>query len=394
MIRLVALIVPSLLLSFDIQGYIGSEYRAFDNENSSKAKHSSALEVNIELKHRGSEYSFASTADFLKDFDDSSRTYARLNEIYLTKHFENSDFSVGRRVYFMGALEVLNPVDIISRQNFGRDALDDRYRIGTYMAMYEYYSDEVQVSLSAFGSERADEFGSASSVYNIFQTNISKKLQSQNSKNSPSIMLKVQGTLDEEYALDYAIGILRGYDAQRTFSQKLEQEQWLSTTAFTYNTLALDNTLYKFEARVSDIDKNKEARMDDYIYWGAGIEHTLAAVYENTDVGLLAEYYNWVRLDSNYMSSDSMMVLMQNDLFLGLRVAMNNSSSTEIVGGVIVDLVDSNEQSYYTQVKSRIFDTFLLDLDLRYLSPSNNRITMMSLIGEHSRATVNVRYYF
>jgi len=394
MIKLFSLIVPSFLLAFDIQGYIGSEYRIFDNENSSKEDYSRALEAKIELKYHASEYSFASTAEFLKDYDEDSRTYARLNEFYLTKHFENSDFSAGRRVYFMGALEVLNPVDIISRQNFGRDPLDDRYRIGTYMAMYEYFSDDIEISLVAFKTERADEFGSTKSPYNIFGTELNKDINSQRGKNHPSIMLKAQGTLDENYALDYAFGIIRGYDTQRTFTQKLEQTQWLSTTAFTYNTLAYENTLYKLEARASNIDRNQEAKMDDYIYLGVGIEHTLAAFYENIDVGFLAEYYNWIRLNKNYLSADSMMVTMQNDIFIGLRIAMNNASSTELVGGVIEDLDSGSEQSYYAQIKSRIFDTLLVDLDLRYLNPSNDRVTMMSLIGEHSRATINVRYYF
>jgi len=394
MIKLFVLIVPSFLLAFDIQGYIGAEYRIFDNEKSAKEDYSRALEAKLELKHHTSEYSFASTAEFLKDYDEDSRTYARLNEFYLTKHFENSDFSAGRRIYFMGALEVLNPVDIISRQNFGRDPLDDRYRIGTYIAMYDYYGDDIQVSLAAFKTERADEFGGATSAYNIFEIELNKKLRSQRGKNYPSFMLKAQGTLDEDYALDYAFGIVRGHDSQRTFTQNLEQEQWLSTTVFTYNTLAYENTLYKLEARASNIDENKEAKMDDYIYLGVGIEHTLAAFYENIDVGFLAEYYNWIRLDKKYLSADSMMVLMQNDFFLGLRIAMNNASSTELVGGVIADLDSGSEQSYYAQIKSRIYDTFLVDLDLRYLSPSSNRITMMSLIGEHSRATVNVRYYF
>ena len=394
MIKSFVSIFPSFLLALDIQGYIGGEYRIFDNEDSSKQNYSRALEAKFELKHHTSEYSFASTAEFLKDYDEDSRTYARLNEFYLTKHFENSDFSAGRRVYFMGALEVLNPVDIISRQNFGRDPLDDRYRIGTYTAMYDYYSDDMQISLVAFLTERADEFGGATSAYNIFGTELNKKLRSQRGKNYPSLMLKAQGTLDEDYALDYAFGIVRGYDNQRTFTQNLEQEQWLSTTAFTYNTLAYENTLYKLEARVSNIDENQEAEMDDYIYLGVGVEHTLAAFYENIDVGFLAEYYNWIRLDKKYLSADSMMVLMQNDFFLGLRIAMNNASSTELVGGVIADLDSGSEQGYYAQIKSRIFDTFLVDLDLRYFNPSNDRVTMMSLIGEHSRATVNIRYYF
>jgi len=394
MIKLILLLFPIFGFSLDFQGFIGTEYRIFDNENSIKRDSSKAIEANIELKHRQSEYSYATTADFLKDYSEDSRTYARINEFYFTKHFENSDFSLGRRVYFMGALEVLNPVDIVSRQNFGRDPLDDRYRIGSYMALYEHYGEDMQITLMGYATQRADEFGDSLSPYNVFGVELNKKIESQNSNNYPSVMLKVQGTLDIDYALDYAFGVSRGYDNQRTFTENLKQKQWLSTSAFTYNTLAYENTLYKLEARIADVDENSDANMDDYIYWGAGVEYTLAAVYESIDVGILTEYYNWIRLDNKYSSADSMMILMQNDVFLGLRVAINNTSSTEFVGGVIFDVDDTREQNYYLQAKGRIFDTLMLDIDFRHMIPSRDRVTMLSLIGEHTRATINIRYYF
>jgi len=394
MIRQILYFLPSLLFSFDFQGYVGVEYRAFENDNTLKRESSRALEAKLELKKSESEYSFYMNSEFLKDKDENSRSYARVNELYLTKHFENSDFSLGRRIYFMGALEVLNPVDVISRQNFERDLLDDRYRIGTYMALYEHYLDSMQVSFMSYGSERADEFGDIYSPYNVFSFPLSNDIESQKNDKRASFMLKVQGTLDEEYALDYAFGLIRGYDTQRTFTQELKQKQWLATTAFIYNTLAYENSLLKLEAKLSDIDKNSEAQMDDHLYVGVGVEHTLAAIYKSMDVGLLLEYYNWITLKEKYSTPDKLMVLMQNDLFVGLRIALNNASSTEIVGGAIFDIDDSSEQSYYAQIKSRIFDTFMVDLDVRHLNPSDSRQTLMALMGEHSRFTLNLRYYF
>jgi len=100
---------------------------------------------------------------------------------------------------------------------------------------------------------------------------------------------------------------------------------------------------------------------EDFIASAGGFEHTLYGVFDSAaDLGLLAEY-----LYGN--QDDSSVIAFENDLFLGLRLALNDAQSTEVLFGIIKDLDDS-ALIYNLEASRRLGDSWRLSVEGRFFS--------------------------
>lgn len=94
----------------------------------------------------------------------------------------------------------------------------------------------------------------------------------------------------------------------------------------------------------------------------AGLEYTFYDVYESgTDLGIVSEY-----LYDNRSSIPSIHppVIFQNDIMLGLRIALNDTQSSEALIGTIVDL-DSDQVFYNIEASRRLGEQWKLNLEYR-----------------------------
>ena len=115
----------------------------------------------------------------------------------------------------------------------------------------------------------------------------------------------------------------------------------------------LGNWLLKLEA----ITRSGQGRR--FAALVAGFEYTLFGVFDTPiDLGLLAEYL--------YDGRDRHAPLtpFDNDLFLGLRLALNDPQSTELLAGVIVDL-DNQGQLFSIEANRRFGERWRLELEVR-----------------------------
>ena len=337
-------------------------------------------------------------------------SYLRLDEFYMQYDFDEDMMLAGKNIRFWGALELRNVANVFNLDELRGDPFYTDKQ-GAYNISWTHYTESGEISAIVKLYEQDRAMAGVPYVYYYFPPTVSLsptqqlplkysgKLQTSTSRYRPSVYLKYSGTTDTTYPVDFAFILQNGYDSQRYYTKTLMQESffqadehaYLVNKFITYDTVAVGATLYKFEGVYANIID--DALISDYAHIGAGLEHTFSSIYKQSDVGLLVEYYKYYRFDKAKKDDLELFEVFQNDLFLGLRYSFNDVSDSAVVGGGVFDL-DYNEQVYYIQYDTRIFDTLKLNLDYRYIAPSQNYNTAFHLLGAHERFHLKLGYYF
>ncbi len=332
---------------------------------------------------------------------DTHRSYARIDELYGEYEFDDSQVLVGKSIRFWGALEVRNIADVFNPYDLRADPFY-KTKLGVINAEYTRYTETGELSFIVQLYEQPREMSAYPYIYYYFPKNItySKDLKTQHGRYRPNIYVKYSDSYEgDAYSLDYNVIFQNGYDSQRYYTTHLtanneietNEHAYLVNKFITYDTLVSGATLYKLEAIFTDVLNNDQ--ISDYTHLGLGVEHTIPQIYDEADLGLLAEYYSYDTLDGSKRNDLQLFEVFQNDLFLGLRYSFNKGDDSTIVGGGIFDL-DYDEDVYYFEYKTRIADSYKITFDYRYIEPSKNDPTVFNLMGRHQRISLKVGYYF
>ncbi len=332
---------------------------------------------------------------------DTHRSYARIDELYGQYEFEDGQMLVGKSLRFWGALEVRNIADVFNPYDLRADPFY-KTKLGVINAEYTKYTETGEFSFIVQLYEQPRDMSAYPYVYYYFPQGIkySKDLKTQSGQFRPNIYAKYSDSYDgDDYSLDFNLIFQNGYDSQRYYTTHLtannevetNEHAYLVNKFITYDTLVSGATLYKLEAIYTDVLHNNV--ISDYTHLGLGVEHTISQVYDEADLGLLAEYYRYNTVDGSKRNDLQLFEVFQNDLFLGVRYSLNKGDDSSIVGGGIFDL-DYNEDVYYIEYKTRIADEYKIDFDYRYIEPSKSEATVFNLMGRHQRISLKVGYYF
>ena len=407
----------SFLDNITYQGNINLTFQSYMKAPAGKEQQNALLSANLEGKYIKDNFTGFAKVRLQQDYYDlqgtskqTQRSFVRLDEFYGAYDFENDRISFGKSILFWGALEVRNIVNIFNPDELRSDPFYTD-KLGVINATYTHYTDSGEFSAIIKLYEQNRKMAAYPYVYYYFPATVNiapnvnlpliykDTLKTKASKYRPSIYLKYSDSTDTEYALDYAFIFENGYDSQRYYTKALQsnnvfttqENAYLVNKLMTYDTLVVGSTLYKLEASYTNIIDDK--LISDYMQLGLGAEHTLSQVYKEADLGLLVEYYRYLTFQSGKKNDLDLFELFQNDLFLGLRYSFNQGNDASIVGGGIFDL-DYNEQVYYMEYQTRLMDTFKLNFDYRYISPSKNYNTAFKLMGAHERISLKLGYYF
>ena len=407
----------SLLDNVTYQGNIDLALQSYMKAPTGKEKQNALLCANLEAKYMNESFTGFVKVRVQQDYYDlqgsakhTYRSFVRLDELYGSYDFADDTIVVGKNILFWGALEVRSLVNVFNPDELRADPFYTD-KLGVINASYTHYTESGEISAIVKLYEQDRKMPAYPYVYYYFPATVQtapnvnlplvydETLKTKASRYRPSIYLKYSDTTDTEYALDYAFIFENGYDSQRYYTKTLQANNTLTTQEnaylvnkfMTYDTLVIGATLYKLEATYANI--LDDALISDYIHVGSGAEHTLSQVYKEADLSLLVEYYRYITLQSGKKDDLDLFELFQNDLFLGLRYSFNQGNDASIVGGGIFDL-DYNEQVYYMEYQTRLLDTFKLNFDYRYISPSKNYNTAFKLMGAHERLSLKLGYYF
>lgn len=129
---------------------------------------------------------------------------------------------------------------------------------------------------------------------------------------------------------------------------------------------------------------------DDYWATDAGFEYTFQPLESGMEIGALMEYLYDSRDDAQLSVSQA--TQFQNDLFVGGRLTFNDVQSTQILGGVTMDL-QGGGHGYNLESSRRLGDNYLLSLEMRGVFGTSEGDFLHQNRKDHS-VRLELDYYF
>ncbi len=379
-------LAPLIMIAGELEfkGNIGLEAQYLKHDIANKRDNALALRVEVEVKKEVGDGVFVMKMKRIMDKDDHERRYMDFSDLYYQYNFENADILIGRNTRFWGALEFYNLTDVFNTKDFLDDPFDYDSKLGAWNVAYTHYLRSGEVSLIVKLHEERQKVQDRESVNNFFPLPYHDKVRTQKDENRPTLYLKYSGS-GEEVQVDYGVVYQNGYDAKRYITMRngtLEQNAFVVNKLMGYVTYIHGDTIYKTEATYALSDEDKVA---DYGEIGVGLEHTLYAFWEKRDLGLLIEYYRYEASDDKKVNLNS---FFADDLTLGFRLSMNDLSSSQVLGGLDIDL-DSNEKIFFVEYETRVMEEYKLKTSYTHLAPED-----ASIFKELDKVKLEFGYYF
>jgi hypothetical protein len=381
-------VLPNLhAQNLEYKGNIGFESSYIEHEIAGKREKQNALRLELELKQKVATGQFVFNGKSIVDYNDKERRYFDVNDLYYKHEFENSDLLLGRNTRFWGGMEFYNHTDSFNTKDWLDNPFDYDSKIGSNNIAYTHYFDNSEFAVIAKVYETGQKVQEQKSVNSFLPPNYNDRLETQENKNRPTVYLKYSGSA-EELQLDYSLIYQNGYDEQRYLApvgRELRQYAYLVDKVMGYATLVNGETIYKTELAYTKSDDDK---VSDYAQVSVGVEHTLYGVWGKSDLGLLAEYYKYDARDKNKLGAKDFGNLFADDITLGFRLTVNDSSDSDVLVGVAIDR-DNKEKLIFAEYNTRLLEQYKLKLSYQHLSPKEG-----SNFQEIDSVKMEFGYYF
>jgi hypothetical protein len=365
-------------LEFGLSDQVFFNKGAYEGQKRSYLSLSFAPEFSVEWQ-QGDQGVYASA--FFRWFQhDDQRTHWDIRELYYQRVFGQSELSVGLRKVFWGVTESAHLVDIVN-QTDGLESFDGEKKLGQPMVKYSY----------------AANFGTFDFYYMPYFR--PRLYPGQNGRLRTPIILdgdkfeyeSSAGQGHQDFAVRYAhyIGV---FDFGISYFRGTGREP-IVTSIEQFNPvwgiidqvgIELQATtgpaLWKFEGIVR---KNKLQNMEALV---TGVEYTFGNVNNSgVDVGILGEYLYDSRGELALSS-------MQNDLFIGSRLAFNDMQDTQILAGGIIDL-DHSTRMWSIEASRRVKNSWRIEVEARFFQKVSNQ-EFVYVIRKDSFAQFTVFKFF
>ena len=393
-----SLLLSSLLMAsfmendIEYKGNIGIESAYLHHNIEGKRDNQSAIRFEIEGKYKPKEkQKIVVKAKAIYDSNDNKRRYFDVNDLYFQHDFKDYNFLIGRSTRFWGAMEFHNQSDTFNTKDWLDNPFDYESKVGAWNIAYTHFFDNSELSLIAKLHEEKQRMQESRSVYNFLPITYNKELDI-DSDNRPTLYLKYSSSIDE-HQIDYSLIYQNGYDEQRYLIPKIsknlntsmQQHAYRVDKVMGFGTMFKGDTLYKTELAYTNSHDNKVA---DYTQGSIGLEHTIYSIWDKVDLGLIAEYYKYKALQNHRYNAKSFGKLFDDDLSLGFRLALNDISSSEILGGFDIDR-HNQEKIFFVEYERRIDDKYKLEVSYQHLAPKKD-----SAFKELDNLKIEFGYYF
>ena len=338
------------------------------------------------------------------DPEDSERRHGDIRELEWIKVGENYELRVGVRKVFWGATEAQHLVDIVNQSDIVDDVSGDT-KLGQPMLNFAFINSFTTLDLYVMPYFRERTFPGAAGRprFRFVVDNDRAVYEARNEERHVDFAARLaSGDQGLDFGLTYFYGTSRQprYVPTPLAPGGCIAPIPLCVIAPHYDLIhqfGLDATyaagawLWKFEG-ISRYQLQAWYQSVD-----AGFEYTFSGVRDSaTDVGVLAEYL-WdsrgesaseLGLGLPFIARTTPPYAFQNDLFLGARVAFNDTQSTQILAGISMDL-DGRGYTYTVKAERRIGETMKLNFEWRGYNDTPDGDVIDAFQNEDS-----VRLYF
>ncbi len=343
------------------------------------SKFSLDTEVFIDVSDQ---FSLTARTYFQYEHLSDENTHADLREFLFRYSGEQWELNAGIDQIFWGVVESRNLVDTINQNDFSADFTGGA-KLGQPLLSFTRYMDKGDLSFYYLPAFREPEYASSDSRPRLpFAINQSlTTYESPDREKEASYALRWSGNsgiwdlglhafrgtrreplitfTDEGFASRFVTISQAGLDAQATVGSLLAKLEWIQQNG-------------------REIENHSELV--------AGFEYTIAQAFGgDIDVGLLSEYL----YDSRDEQADH---LFQNDLMTGVRVALNDANSTELLLTLISDLENQGKTIQF-DFDRRIGPNFTVNLGGQWWRDTENDASLSTFSAENN-VRFRLNWYF
>lgn len=345
----------------ELTGFVSVEGRIFANPpafpDQERDGISAALQPEYYHQWQAGRRSFTIVPFLRLDSTDHERTHFDMRELFGLWVFDDWELGVGIRKVFWGVTESQHLVDIINQTDLV-EAPDGEEKLGQPMINISVPRDwgTIDLFILPYFRERTFPGRDGRLRSGIFVDTNRASYESGTEEWHPDFALRYSRTIGEwDIGLSYFRGtgreptLLPGRDSSGNdlFIPFYEQINQLGLDL----QLVADQWLWKLEMI------NRSGQKDSFIALTGGFEYTLYGIFDTSmDLGLIGE---WL-----YDERGSRYSVFENDIMGGLRLAVNDAASTEILLGVIQD-TDSSARLISLESSRRLGDHWKAVAEIR-----------------------------
>ena len=376
--------------ALETSGYVGLEstyfnQEPFDNRQDYNLNLSLVLEPEFVHEWDDGQQLLAFKPFYRVDQKDSSRTHFDVRELMYEYYARNWELRLGVGKVFWGVTEFQHLVDIVNQTDLVEN-IDTEDKLGQPMINLALVQDFGTINLFVLPYFRERTFPGRQG-----------RLRTQPPVNTDLTRFESGA---EEHHVDFAIryshyfgdwdvGLSHFYGTSRDprFFPAAVGPGQIELVPFydIINQTSLDlqttkgNWLWKLEAL------HRSGQGETYNALAAGFEYTFVGAIGKADIGVLAEYHYDDR-------GKSLLTPFDDDIGIGSRIAFNDSQSSELLAGLIIDR-ETGGINMNLEASRRLGDSFLLELEARAFT-GQSRSDPVFLLSRDDYVKFFLSYYY
>lgn len=312
------------------------------------------MRMELEAKYQPSdEYVVYMNSFGRYDANDEDRNDFRFDELWLQKLGYNWDVKIGNQIVTWGSMESVSRVDVINPRDYRDDFLDPR-KIGVPAMQFRWLGEVSTISAYYLPIYSASQYPGEKATYSPSQGGAIKNPETENA-NQYALRYFYVGD-----SADFAISYFNGYERDLYYSyipaSNIMQGNTFKTDRYSFEVTGVYNSWLLKAEYVNRRPKNDEIKNSNLVT--LGVEYTENGLVGNEDTTLYAEYF----YDSEKNGSLGLLPL-QNDLFVGVRMRLNDQNRQEITIGTMRDLDNSKRYLYRLQYENWLSDSFAIQVE-------------------------------
>jgi hypothetical protein len=358
LISISAYTLPAIA-EWDIRGNVTAQLQEFANSAPQSESHTSnvSLSGEIELYRDLTDDTSVIITPFARiDQRDSERSHFDFRELLVHHITDSFEWKVGLGKVFWGVAESRNPVDVINQSDAVENG-DSADKLGQPMINLFAARDWGDIDLYILPGFREQTFPGEDGRPRlpVVIDSDSPRYESNDEEQHIDFALRLFKTVgDWDIGLHAFNGTARDPEfVFNTNTGKLEPFYYQKTQIGIDAQATLESWLLKAELINITADE-----VEDHIELVTGFEYSFYGIAEtDIDLGVVTE---WL-----YDDRDETTNPFQNDLLIGLRLALNDEQSTDALLGVISDL-DGDGEILSLEASRRIGSSLKASIDARY----------------------------
>ncbi len=362
------LALPAMLHAGEWSGYIQSEARVFLHEPGDAQQHGDNLSLVAEPEYY-TEWDAGrqslTVQGFLRwDQHDDERSHADIRELVWQKAGDSWELRIGISKVFWGVAESQHLVDIINQTDLVEN-IDQEDKLGQPLVNLALIRDWGTVDLFVLPGFRERSFpGKKGRLRSLPRVDTDHPLYASSAEDRHvDFAIRWSHYIgDWDFGLAHFSGTAR--DPRLLPDMSAGGEAVLVPLYETIDQTSLDlqatkgDWLWKLEWLT------RSGQADRYSALVGGFEYTAVGILDTSaDLGFIGEYH----FDDR---GETAPTPFEDDIMVGLRLALNDAQSTEALFGVIADRKD-NARSYNLEASRRLGDNWTVEVEARlFSSPS------------------------